>query len=92
MTTDERNQFIVTSDNPDSKQRSLIQVISRFLGGALLGMLILLIPFTYGEFNDFGLVQVGVAFVLIISCGLLTVLWGEKFIDTVMRLLDGTGL
>jgi hypothetical protein len=92
MTTDERNEPLMTSDNTDSNQRSLIKVIYRFLGGAVLGILVLLIPVTYGEFNNFGLVQVGVAFVFIISCGLLSILWGEKFIDRITRMLNSTGL
>ncbi|HAG85021.1 MAG TPA: hypothetical protein DCL61_28695 [Cyanobacteria bacterium UBA12227] len=82
----------MTSDNTDSNQRSLIKVIYRFLGGAVLGILVLLIPVTYGASNNFGLVQVGVAFVFIISCGLLSIVWGGKFIDTVTRMLNSTGL
>jgi hypothetical protein len=92
MTSDEKNKPLITSDNTDSNQRSLINVIYRFLGGAVLGILVLLIPITYGEFDNFGLVQVGVAFVFMISCGLLSVSWGEKFIDTVTRMLNSTGL
>jgi hypothetical protein len=92
MTADEKNEPLMTSDNTDSNQRSPIKVIYRFLGGTVLGIVVLLIPVTYGEFNDFGLVQVGVAFVLITFCGFLSILWGEKFIDTVTRMLNSTGL
>ncbi len=92
MTTDEKNEPLITSDNTDSNQRSPVNVIYRFIGGAVVGILVLLIPITYGEFNKFGLVQVGVAFVLMISGGLLSVSWGEKFIDTVTRMLNSTGL
>jgi hypothetical protein len=92
MTTDEKNEPLMTSDNTDSNQRSPIKVIYRFLGGAVLGIPALLIPITYGEFNDFGLVQVGVAFVLIVSCGLLSIVWGEKFIDAIAQMLNSTGL
>jgi ABC-type bacteriocin/lantibiotic exporter with double-glycine peptidase domain len=82
----------MTSDNTDSKQRSFLKVIYRFLGGATVGTLVLLIPVTYGTFNDLGLVQAGVASLLVILCGLLSIVWGEKFIDVVMRMLNGTGL
>lgn len=82
----------MTSDNTDSKQRSSLKVIYRFLGGATVGTLVLLIPVTYGTFNDLRLVQAGVASLLVILCGLLSIVWGEKFIDVVMRMLDGTGL
>lgn len=82
----------MNSDNADSKQRSLIKVIYRFLGGVVVGALALLIPVTYGTFNGFGLVQAGVASLLVILCGLLSIVWGEKFIDVVMRILNDTGL
>lgn len=82
----------MTSDNTDSKQRSSLKVIYCFLGGATVGTLVLLIPVTYGTFNDLGLVQAGVASLLVILCGLLSIVWGEKFIDLVMRMLNGTGL
>ncbi|MGB2927056.1 MAG: hypothetical protein WBB82_17290 [Limnothrix sp.] len=80
----------MTSDNTDSKQRS--KVIYRFLGGAALGTLVVLIPITYGTFSDFGMVQVGVASFLIILCGLLSIVWGEKFIEMVTQTLNNTGL
>lgn len=92
MTTEQKNDPFMTADNTNSNQRSLTKAIYRFLGGAVLGILVLLIPVTYGELNNFGLVQVGVAFVSIISCGLLSIFWGEKFIDTVTRMLNSTGL
>ncbi|WP_414563618.1 MULTISPECIES: hypothetical protein [unclassified Anabaena] len=82
----------MTSDKTDSKQRSFTKVIYRFLGGTALGTLIVLIPITYGTFNDWGLVQAGVALLLVILCGLLSIVWGEKFIDVVMRMLNSTGL
>lgn len=82
----------MTSENTDSKQSSSLKIIYRFLGGATVGTLILLIPATYGTFNDLGLVQAGVASLLLILCGLLSIVWGEKFIDLVMRMLNATGL
>jgi len=82
----------MTSDNTDSKQRSFTKAIYRFLGGAAVGTLVVLVPITYGTFNDLKLVQAGVASLLIVLCGLLSVVWGEKFIDVVIRTLNGTGL
>ncbi|NJL42030.1 MAG: hypothetical protein HC840_29120 [Leptolyngbyaceae cyanobacterium RM2_2_4] len=82
----------MTSDNTDSKQRLSFKAIYRFLGGATIGTLLLLIPVTYGTFNDLGLVQAGVASLLVVLCGLLSIVWGEKFIDVAMRMLNGTGL
>lgn len=82
----------MTSDNTDTKQRSSTKASDRFLGGAALGTLVVLIPITYGTFGDWGLAQVGAASLLVILCGLLSTLVGEKFTDVVMRMLNNTGL
>jgi len=80
----------MTSENTDSKQASVTKVIYQFLGGATLGAFVVAIPILYGSSINLSLVQVGVASALVISCGLLSSLWGEKFVDIVMRVLDGT--
>lgn len=80
------------SNNTNSKSFSLINIIYRFLGGVALGILILLIPITYGTFQDFGLIQAGLALALMMSCGLSSVLWGEKFTEMITKFLNGTGL
>lgn len=85
-------EFPMTSDNTDSKQRLFTKAIYRFLGGATIGTLVVLIPITYGTFDDLGLVQAGVASLLIMLCGLLSIVWGKKFIDVVTRTLNDTGL
>jgi len=82
----------MTSEETDSRKTSVNKVIYRFLGGAALGALVVAIPISYGSSIDLSLVQVGVASALIISCGLLSSVWGEKFIDVVMRALNDTGL
>ncbi|MCM1981703.1 hypothetical protein [Lyngbya confervoides] len=66
--------------------------ISRFLGGAMLGALVLLIPMTYGTLTDIHLAQGVGAGLLIGLFGLLSAVWGETFIDNIMRLLSNTGL
>lgn len=81
----------MTSKDTDSKQASVTKVIYRLLGGAALGAFLVAIPILYGSSIDLSLVQVGIASVLVISCGLLSSIWGEKFVDMVMRVLDGTG-
>ncbi len=82
----------MTFNDTDSKQLSLIKVISRFLSGAMVGVLILLIPVTYIKSNNFEIAQLAVGLVLIIFCGLLSILWGKKFIETVTQMLNNTGL
>lgn len=81
----------MASKDTDSKEVSVTKVIYRFLGGAALGAFLVAIPILYGSSIDLGSVQVGVASVLVLSCGLLSSVWGEKFVDMVMRILDGTG-
>ena len=79
------------SEETDLEQSSITQVIYRFLGGAALGAFVLAIPILYGASINLSFVQVAIASVVILSCGMLSIVWGEKFINTVMRVLDGTG-
>ena len=74
----------------DSSQRAA-KSIYRFLGGAAAGGLVILVPVTYGA-TSFGLTQLGIASAVMLSCGLLSVRWGEKFIDAIARVLNNTGL
>jgi ABC-type bacteriocin/lantibiotic exporter with double-glycine peptidase domain len=76
------------NQNTDIKQLSISQRIYRFLGGVALGVFVVIIPISYASSIDWNLVQVGIASLLVISCGLLSSIWGEKFIDAVTRVLD----
>jgi hypothetical protein len=78
----------MTSEDTNLKQGSGAKVIYRFLGGAALGAFVVIIPISYGSSIDLNLVQIGIAFSLIISCGLLSSVWGDKFIDAVTRVLN----
>jgi ribosome biogenesis protein Tsr3 len=78
----------MTSEETNLKQRNGAKVIYRFLGGAALGAFVVIIPISYGSSMDLNLVQVGIASLLIISSGLLSSIWGEKFIDAVMQVLN----
>jgi hypothetical protein len=80
------------TEDTDSKPSSGSKVIYRFLGGIALGTFVVAVPISYGSPIDLSLVQVGIASTLILSCGLLSSVWGEKFVDLVMRVLNGTGL
>jgi hypothetical protein len=78
----------MTSKEANPKQRSVAKMIYRFLGGAALGAFVVMIPLSYGASIDLNLFQVSVVSLLVISCGLLSSLWGEKFIDAVMQMLN----
>jgi len=81
----------MASRDTNLKQLSVTKVIYRFLGGAALGAFVVFIPISYGSYIDLSLVQMVIASLLVISCGLLSSVWGEKFIDTVMRVLNSFG-
>jgi hypothetical protein len=82
----------MTSENPNPKQNPVTKVIYRFLMGALLGAFVIVIPISaYGSFADLGLVQVGFSSLLVISFGLLSSVWGKRFIDAVMETMDSFG-
>jgi hypothetical protein len=80
------------SEDPDPKQPFVTRVIYRFLGGAALGAFVVFIPISYGSLANLNLAQASVASGLIVLFGLLSSIWGDKFIDIVARMLNGTGL
>jgi hypothetical protein len=83
----------MTSEDTNLKKRPVTKVIYQFLMGALLGaFVIIIIPtYSYGSFADLNLVQVGFASLLVVSFGMLSSIWGEKFIDAVMRTIESFG-
>jgi hypothetical protein len=78
----------MNSENPNFKQRFCLKHIYRFLGGAALGAFIAIIPISYGSSTDLNWVQISIALLLVLSCGVLSSIWGEKFIDAVMNTLN----
>ena len=80
----------MTSEDSDLKKQST-DVAYRFLGGAVLGAFMVLIPYFLTS-RELNLLDVGAALLLISSCGLLSSLWGKKFIEALMRSLESSGL
>lgn len=78
--------------NTNPNQSFQAKATYRFLGGIAVGLLILVIPVTYGALNDFGAVQAGASILLVLLCGLLSICWGNQFVDVVTRMLNSTGL
>ena len=78
----------MTSEEAELKKRFGAKAIYRFLGGAALGAFIVMIPISYGSEVDLSLVQVTIASLMVLTCGVLSSLWGEKFMDAVMQLLN----
>jgi hypothetical protein len=75
-----------------SKRPLTSKVIYQFLGGAALGTFVIAVPFSYGASFHLNLMQIGIASGWIIFCGLLTSVWGEKFMDMVERMLNGLNI
>ncbi|MFM2062631.1 MAG: hypothetical protein RLZZ507_2301 [Cyanobacteriota bacterium] len=81
----------MTSENTDIKQRSTAKVIYRFLGGTAFGVLVVTIPISLSSIDDLNLFHLVIALFLILLSGLLSSIWGEKFIDAITRVLNSFG-
>jgi hypothetical protein len=88
----------MNSKNNDCQPTFVTKIVYRFLGGFTLGTFVVAIFilnnsfFTNESFINLNLVQLSIFLMLTISSGLLSIIWGEKFIDAVMRVLNGTNL
>jgi ABC-type bacteriocin/lantibiotic exporter with double-glycine peptidase domain len=82
----------MTSEETNSKQTLIAPIVYRFFGGAALGAFMVAIPISYESPIDVSIVEVGVALLLVISCGFLSVIWGEKFIEAVAKVLNNISL
>ncbi len=81
----------MTTEDKQIEQRTKTKPISRFLGGAALGTFAILIPISYTWPMDLNPVNIGFALLLVISCGLLSSIWGGKFIEAAMDVLNSFG-
>ena len=74
-----------------NKQLSGRKAIYRFLGGAALGTFMVFIPYWFVPLEtDF--LHLGIAALLILLCGTLSSLLGEKFIESLAQALSDSGL
>ena len=82
----------MTSEQADlEKSPSAAQVFYRFLGGAALGAFMVSVPYWFLAIEtDF--LHLGMASLLVLSCGLLASVFGEKFIESLAQALTGSGL
>ena len=82
---------MITNEDKQIPQPAKTKPISRFLGGAALGTFAILIPISYSLPMDLNPVNIGFALLLVISCGLLSSIWGGKFIEGAMDVLNSFG-
>ena len=73
------------------RQRSVTKVIYLFFAGSAVAIFMVLILYSFSlvEFNP---INVGVATLVIILCGLLSSIFGIRFVDTLMDTLGSSGL
>ncbi|MBE9111364.1 hypothetical protein IQ273_18320 [Nodosilinea sp. LEGE 07298] len=85
-----------TSNRPDSSievnQSSGTGTIQRFVGGAAIATFLSIILISYGVPIDWSWTQVGTVAGLALVLGLLSVVWGQRFIDAAVQTLSHLGL
>jgi hypothetical protein len=74
------------TENIERQQRTLGEIATHALSGALIGLLFASIPLSFAWGSDsFQEIHIIVSLGFVAFCGILSAIWGEKFID---RLLD----
>lgn len=73
------------------KKHSGANVVYRFLGGTVAGTFVIFILYWFSPVEiDF--FHIGIALLLVILCGLMSSVFGIKFIDALMNLAGSSGL
>jgi hypothetical protein len=81
----------MASDETDQKKLSTDNAVYRFLGGAALGTFMVVIPYLLSSI-ELNLLNIVIATLLVVSCGLLSSLFGKRFIAALIRSLESSGL
>ncbi len=81
----------MASEDIELDKHSAANVVYRFLGGAALGTFMVLIPYLLSSI-ELNLLNIGIAILLVVSCGLLSTLFGNKFIEALIRSLESSSL
>jgi hypothetical protein len=85
-----KNSYMA-SDETDQKKLSADNAVYRFLGGAALGTFMVVIPYLLSSI-ELNLLNIVIATLLVVSCGLLSSLFGKRFIAALIRSLESSGL
>lgn len=62
----------------------------RFATGAGMGVLILVVPFSAGSPFQLGTPSILAAGAVVVAAGVLSCLWGARFLDAISKALDST--
>jgi hypothetical protein len=85
-----KNSYMA-SDETDQKKLSTDNAVYRFLGGAALGTFMVVIPYLLSSI-ELNLLNIVIATLLVVSCGLLSSLFGKRFIAALIWSLESSGL
>ncbi|MBE9068008.1 hypothetical protein IQ260_15260 [Leptolyngbya cf. ectocarpi LEGE 11479] len=77
----------MTSQNNSSAPRSLKDIVYQFLLGAVLGLIVSLIPWVLIE-PGLTVWNLAVTSIIILLCGILSALLGKQFLNSLMRFLE----
>jgi len=78
------------TEKPFKKTRSALA--RRCAAGAGMGTLIAAVPFSAGSASQLSIVQVSVAGIVVVISGVMSCLWGDRFLDSVSKALDSTSV
>jgi hypothetical protein len=81
---------MMQTEKPMKKTPSALAL--RFAVGAGMGALIAAVPFSAGDASQFSIVQIIVAGLVVVTSGVLSCAWGDRFLDTVSKALDSTSV
>ena len=81
----------MAAKDTDLKQRPAAKAVYLFFGGAAAGIFMVLVLYSF-SLVELTWLNVGVAIVAIGLCGLLSSLFGIRFIDKLMDTLGSSGL
>lgn len=73
-------------------KKTLSGMSLRFSGGAAMGTLIAAVPFSAGYASQLSICQISLAGLIVVTSGVLSCLWGDRFLDTVSKALDSTSV
>ncbi len=80
----------MTSEDSSPKHRTSTDRIKQFLLGIAFGLLLMIIPLSYISISaiGFNLLHVGVLAAVVLSCGILAAVFGEKFLSPLVNFLE----
>jgi hypothetical protein len=81
----------MASEETELKKHSAANVVYRFLGGAALGTFMVVIPYFLSSI-ELNFLNIGIATLLVVLCGLLSSWFGKRFIAVLIRSLESSGL